>query len=205
MYTYRNKIPIQDSKNGGRMNVKNQPAGGVPARIEAALMSVSALAMMAIMLIVVTDVTGRYLFAAPLTWSYDMIGLYLMVAVFFLALPDTLSHHGHIAVDVFQPLMPAWLRHLSLGLAYLVSALIMALIGWGGWYRFSSAWANDDRIASTLALPTWVPYAMVALGSATMVVRCLLRAWGHGSALVTGQAAEGLEPPPHSNETEGHA
>lgn len=179
--------------------------GGWLARIEIALMAVSALAMFAIMMIVVCDVAGRYLFAAPLGWSYDLIGLYLMVAVFFLALPDTLSHHGHIAVDVFQPVMPAWSRHLSMGLGYAASAVIVAMIGWGGWYRFSSAWANDDRIAATVALPTWVPYAMVVIGSTIMVLRCLMRVIGHGQALITGQAPEGLEPPPHSTELEGGA
>lgn len=175
------------------------------SHVETALMSVSAAAMFAIMMIVVGDVAGRYLFAAPLGWSYDLIGLYLMVAVFFLALPDTLSHHGHIAVDVFQPVMPAWLRHLSLGLGYAASAVIMAMIGWGGWYRFSSAWANDDRIAATVALPTWVPYAMVVIGSAFMVLRCLLRVVGHGQALFTGNAPAGLEPPPPNTDPEGGA
>ncbi|GGE23179.1 TRAP-type C4-dicarboxylate transport system, small permease component [Gemmobacter megaterium] len=180
------------------------PASGWLGRLEAIFMSVSALAMMAIMLIVVADVFGRYALSSPLSWSYDMIGLYMMVAVFFLALPDTLTHHSHIAVDVFQPMLPARLKHLSLSLGYAAAACVVALIGWGGWLRFSSAWANDDRIASTVALPTWVPYAMVTIGSAVMTLRCLVRVWGHGTALITGTVTPGLEPaPPRADEDGG--
>lgn len=175
------------------------PAVGWLGRIEAALMAVSALAVFAMMMIVVVDVAGRYLLASPLSWSYDLIGLYLMVAAFFLALSDGLNHHSHIAVDVFQYLLPAPVRHLSLLLAYAVSTVIMALIGWGGWLRFASAWANDDRIASTVALPTWVAYAMVTTGSAVMVLRCLARVWGHGVSLATGRRIPGLEPVPHGS------
>ncbi|WP_051294374.1 TRAP transporter small permease [Gemmobacter nectariphilus] len=186
------------------MQTQELPAGGgVLARIETAMMSISATAMMAIMLIVVIDVCGRYLFASPLSWSYDMIGLYLMVAVFFLALPDTLTHHSHIAVDVFQPLLPARVRHLALALGYAAAVVVVALIGVGGWQRFVSAWVNDDRIAATVALPTWVPYAMVVIGSATMTLRCGVRVIGHVSAMMTGTAPAGLEPAAHHTDEEG--
>lgn len=169
------------------------------------MMLVSALAMMAIMLIVVLDVGGRYLLSMPLSWSYDLIGLYLMVAVFFLALPDALTHHSHIAVDVFQPLLPERLRHLSLAAGYAASVVVMALIGWGAWLRFASAWTRDDRIAAAVALPTWVPYAMVVIGAAAMTLRCAARVLGHGQALLTGKAPAGLEPLGHQSDDDGAA
>ena len=67
------------------------------------------------MLIVVVDVAMRYALSMPLGWSYDVIGLYLMVAVFFLMLPDTLHNHGHVAIDLFQGTLPRRLRRSGHG------------------------------------------------------------------------------------------
>lgn len=51
--------------------------------LEVGLVTVSAVAMAAIMLVVSLDATLRYVMSSPLSWSYELIGLYLMVAVFF--------------------------------------------------------------------------------------------------------------------------
>ena len=47
------------------------------AQVEIILAGLSGVAMAAIMVIVTIDVVLRYAFAAPLSWSYEMIGLYL--------------------------------------------------------------------------------------------------------------------------------
>lgn len=164
--------------------------------VELALRSISVIAMMAIMLVVVADVVGRYVLASPLTWSYDFIGLYLMVGIFFPALADALTRHSHIAVDIFQPLLPTRLRHLSLLIGYAAGGLVMVLVGWGGWQRLYTAWIYDERIAAVVAFPTWVPYLLVTAGSAVMVLRCGLRVWGHGRGLLGLPVPLGLEPLP---------
>src|SRR3546814_5827562 len=56
------------------------------------------------MLVIVVDVVMRYFFSAPLSWSYDLIGMYLVTLVFFLALADTFRRGGHIKVDLFENL-----------------------------------------------------------------------------------------------------
>lgn len=45
------------------------------------------LLMLAIMFVVVADVALRYLFNAPLSWSYELISVYLMVGLFFSRCP----------------------------------------------------------------------------------------------------------------------
>lgn len=69
------------------------------AKVETLLVGFSAASLVVIMLVVVADVTMRYVVRSPLGWSYDLIGTYLMVCVFFFALSDTLHHHGHIAMN----------------------------------------------------------------------------------------------------------
>jgi TRAP-type C4-dicarboxylate transport system permease small subunit len=159
-------------------------------------MAVSAVAIAAIMLVVTLDATLRYVMSSPLTWSYELIGLYLMVAVFFLALPDTLNHHGHIAVDIFQRLIPLRIRHLLLGLGYGLSTWIMILITWGAGQRLKTAFLQDERIAAVVPWPTWIAYLLVAVGSAAMVLRCLVRVYGHLASAAIGREMVDMPPPP---------
>jgi TRAP-type C4-dicarboxylate transport system permease small subunit len=166
------------------------------AVVERLLVVLSSVAMGAIMLIVVADVLMRYIFGTPLSWSYNLIGLYLMVAVFFFALSDTLQNHGHIAIDIFQHRIPHRARHLSLSVGYLLSTVIMALIGWQAWLRFKSAYVNDDRIAAVIPWPTWIAYLIVLLGCFVMTLRCVYRTVGHAASGVTGRDMVETPPPP---------
>ncbi|MEX4006706.1 TRAP transporter small permease [Neoaquamicrobium sediminum] len=182
------------------------PANGASAllaRIESVLALLSGLSLGAIMLIVVADVAMRYVFAAPLSWSYNLIGLYLMVAVFFFALSDTLHNHGHIAIDIFQHQIPHRPRHLALAVGYLLSSGLMALIGWQAWLRLKSAYLNDDRIAAVIPWPTWVAYFIVAAGCLVMTLRCVYRTFGHAASGLTGRDLVETPPPPETEPQAG--
>lgn len=176
--------------------------GRVLVWMDLSLMSVAAIAMAAIMLVVTLDATLRYTMSAPLIWSYDLIGLYLMVAVFFLALPDTLNHHGHIAVDLFQSLIPFRLRHFFLGIGYALSTWVMVLIAWGAYGRFYTAFMRDERIAAQIPWPTWIAYALVTIGSAALVIRCVVLVYGHFASAFTGRLLVDMPPPPQEGTEE---
>lgn len=167
---------------------------GLLSRIEGLMLAVAGLCLALMMLTVVGDVIGRYVFNAPFGWSYDFIGLFLMVAVFFLSLSAALADHHHIAVDLVRNRLPLRLRNLCLGLGYAASGAVLALIGWLGAGRFQKAWVNGEHLASSVGFPTWVPYALVAFGSAVMVLRCLERTVSHARAALTGVEPEGLLP-----------
>lgn len=172
------------------------------AWMDLALMIVAAAAMAAVMIVVTLDATLRYTLSAPLFWSYDLIGLYLMVAIFFLALPDTLNHHGHIAVDLFQTLIPFRLLHFFLGIGYGLSTWVMVLIAWGAAGRLHTAWIRDERIAALVPWPTWIAYSIVALGSVALVIRCCVRVYGHFASAATGRLLVDMPPPPEEGVAE---
>ncbi|MBV1926258.1 MAG: TRAP transporter small permease [Rhodobacteraceae bacterium] len=164
--------------------------------LETGLAIVSGAALAAIMLIVVVDVFMRYLFSSPLSWSYDLIGLYLVVAVFFFSLSDTMQNHGHISIDLFQHMIPHRLRHALLSVGYLFSTLIVAMIGWQAWLRFMIAYGADDRIAAVVPWPTWIAYSIVTLGSLVLALRCAYRMVGHAASAATGKDLVEMPPPP---------
>ncbi len=169
---------------------------GCLARVETGLIALSVLAMAAIMLIVVLDVVMRYAFDAPLVWSYDLIGLYLVGIVVFFALSDTLHHHGHIALDIFLPLTPMRVRHGGQVLGYAASAALMGAIAWLEWGEAVDTFRSDNRIAALIPLPTWVAHAVLALGMTVLTLRCVYRVLGHGASAATGRDLVELPPPP---------
>lgn len=168
--------------------------------LETALITLSCVALAMIMVIVTIDVAMRYLFNAPLGWSYGLIGLYLVVAVFFLALPDTMRAHEHIALDVARPYLPRFVRHFGLFVGYGLSTLFIGFIGWLGLEQAIAAWIGNARIAATVPWPTWLSYALVAAGSAALALRMVWRALGHAASIATGR--ELADEPPVSNITE---
>ncbi|MBV1897284.1 MAG: TRAP transporter small permease [Rhodobacteraceae bacterium] len=168
------------------------------ALLETGLAIISGAALAAIMMIVVVDVIMRYVLSAPLSWSYDLIGLYLVVAVFFFSLSDTMHHHGHISIDLFQHMIPHRLRHALLSVGYLFSTVIVAMIGWQAWLRFMIAYSADDRIAAVVPWPTWIAYSIVTLGSLVLALRCAYRMVGHAASAATGKEMVEMPPPPDS-------
>ncbi|MEI4484890.1 TRAP transporter small permease [Frigidibacter sp. MR17.14] len=172
-------------------------------RFEHACVALAGLSIAVIMLVVVADVTMRYLIHRPLSWSYDLIGSYLMVAVFFLAISDTLQSHGHIAIDIFAPAFNRRIEHLGLGIGYGASAVLIAVIAWQGWHRLVQAQASGDLISATVPWPTWPTYALLALGSAAMALRCALRTLGHLGSAVAGRDLVGLPPRAETGEHAG--
>lgn len=166
------------------------------APAETALVFLSGVALAVIMVVVVADVTMRYVLRSPLGWSYDLIGTYLMVCAFFFALSDTLNHHGHIAVDIFSPRLPRRFVHTALTIGYGAAALLLAMITWQAWHRTSAAWNANNLISATVPWPTWPSYFMVVVGSALITLRCLLRAVTHAASVVTGRELADLPAPP---------
>lgn len=155
--------------------------------LEDALMVVAQAAMAAIMLVVVLDVTMRYGFNRPLVWSYGLISLYLMVALFFFGLSHTLRFDGHVAIDVFVGLIPKPLRHLIDGLGYGAAGLLFAAGAWLAGSETVTGYLNDELMAGAVAWPTWVAQLIVALGLGVFALRCLQRAVCHLAAFVTGR------------------
>lgn len=157
-------------------------------------------ALAAIMLIVAADVLLRYAFNAPLSWAFDLISLYLMAALFFLALSDTLRHHGHVAVDIFQYRLSDRTRHLCQAVALAAAAGAFAVILLLGAGKAWDAWTAGDVLEGAVAWPTWIAAALVPLGVGLLLARLLLSAVAHALSALTGRRWIDLPPLSGSDE-----
>lgn len=141
------------------------------ARVESAWMTVASIALVAIMAIVSIDVVLRYLFNAPLGWAYDVISLYLMVALFFLSLAPTQADGHHVRVDILFRRAPARLRHVLELTGYLLAAVVMAIIFHQSAIKAWKSFEAGDVVGLAIGWPTWLSQVLVPLGVALLLAR----------------------------------
>jgi TRAP-type C4-dicarboxylate transport system permease small subunit len=166
----------------------------VLASVERAVTLVAVVCLFAIMLIVVTDVFMRYVVNRPFSFTYDLVGLYLMAGLFYLALSDTFAIHAHVSVDILVHRFSVPVRRLCEIVTCLCGLAVFSLITWLGLNRAIEDFVNGDVLAGAIPWPSWVSAGLVPLGSAVLTLRLLLHLVAHGVSLASGRNLIALPP-----------
>jgi TRAP-type C4-dicarboxylate transport system permease small subunit len=167
--------------------------------LERALTVIAAVSLFAIMALVVADVFMRYVLNSPLSFTYDLIGLYLMAGVFFLTLSDTLRVHAHVGVDVLMSRASPAGRRLSEIVTALTGLFVFILISKVGLERAMENYEQHDVLAGAIPWPTWISAALVPFGCGVLVLRLALQLVGNVLSLASGRDLFPL--PPLTDET----
>ena len=140
-------------------------------RTELFLCGLSVLAIVSVMLIVSFDTMMRYVFHAPLPWSFELISFYLLIAGTHFAVSDTFREGDHIGVDLLPRATPDVIRR-GLELAWVAGAIIVfAIISYGAAESSYHAYAEDEFIPGYISWPVWLSYLPIAIGGAVMTLR----------------------------------
>ncbi len=167
---------------------------GPLAALETAAMAGAGALLVVMTLVATTDAALRYAVNAPLTWSYDLISLYLLTGVFYLGLSNTLRVDGHISVDILHNRMSARMRHASLVGGYALALFAFAIMTRAVAERAIEAYSNDEAIVGSLLWPTWIAGAMVTLGLGLTGLRLAHRTIGHLLSALAGHDVIALPP-----------
>lgn len=154
--------------------------------VERALMAVAMVMMLAVMFIVTADVFMRYIFNSPFAWAYDLISLYLMAGIFFLALSQAYADGAHVSVDVLQQSFSPRVKRLSECIVTSTAFVVFALMADFGLDRAIDAYVSADVVAGGIAWPTWPSIALMPLGAGLLCLRLALLFAGHLASLLTG-------------------
>lgn len=163
-------------------------------RVEIAAGVVAALALAAIMVIVALDVSMRYIFNRPFAWSYDFVSLYVMPALFFLALSRTYAVNGHVNVDLLHHFVGSRTRRIFEFLVTLCSTVLFAVVTYAGATRALSQYLGNEVMSGVYAWPAWVSAAFVPVGCGLIVVRLLFNLICHLTTLISGVEVLPLPP-----------
>jgi TRAP-type C4-dicarboxylate transport system permease small subunit len=129
---------------------------GVPGLVRLVPGLIVAFALAAMAVVTVVDVTGRYLFNAPLPGSYELVGLLLAVTV-FAGLPLASLQREHVVVDVLDLVLPPRLVAVQAGSTALCAAAALAALAWQLWVR-GERLALDNAATNLLGIPL-APFA----------------------------------------------
>lgn len=159
-------------------------------KIETVFAFLGGLAVFALMLLAVFNVTGRHFFNSPLPGYVDWIEQ-AMPLIAFLAVAYCQRSGGHIRMDI----LVGQLKGRALWLFEFVSTfamlLLMLLLIWGSYSHFLRSfdfaapyWSRDSSI--DISLPLWPAKLLAPVAFSILAARLMLQLWGYGRAIRTG-------------------
>jgi TRAP-type C4-dicarboxylate transport system permease small subunit len=162
--------------------------------LERALTVIAVIFLFVIMVLVVADVFMRYVLNRPFSFTYDLIGLYLLAGVFFFTLSDALREHAHVSVDILLSRFPPAGRRLSEIITALAGLFVFILICKVGFERALENYQQHDVLAGAIPWPTWISAALVPFGCGVLVLRLALQLIGNVLSFLTGRDLYPLPP-----------
>ena len=141
------------------------------------LSSVSAVTLFAMMVLVVLDVAGRYLFNAPISGSFEITEFMLALLV-FAALPIVTREDTHISVSAVENVLKGRALFVQRIFVLAFGAAGLALIAWRLWTGGDKL-AAGRQVTGYLELPR-APIAYVAsILTAVACATVLVMIWRH--------------------------
>jgi len=134
---------------------------------------ISSVLLVGMMLMVVCDVTGRYLFNRPVHGTME-ITEFIMVAVVFFTLAHTQAIGGHIKVELLLERMSRRVRLLLEVITYFFGMVIFALIGWQGVMSAIEAWEFWEVTDGLIPFPTLPAKLTIPIGSFVFCLRFII-------------------------------
>lgn len=150
-------------RNGSRLD---RALGGLVAAANA----VSAAFVLLLMVLVVADITGRYVFNSPVPMAYE-VGSFMLVFIVFLALASTQRAGAHIRVEFLTLRLPPRARACLDMLAYGLGLLVYVTILWRGFGWAWTSWQVGDYVAGLINIPRYPSQFVVPLGAAILCLQ----------------------------------
>ena len=150
-------------RNGSRLD---RTLGGLVAAANA----VSAAFVLLLMVLVVADITGRYVFNSPVPMAYE-VGSFMLVFIVFLALASTQRAGAHIRVEFLTLRLPPRARACLDMLAYGLGLLVYVTILWRGFGWAWTSWQVGDYVAGLINIPRYPSQFVVPLGAAILCLQ----------------------------------
>lgn len=146
--------------------------------LEKILLDIAGVSLLFMMAITVADVVFRYIFSSPLSWSHELITLYLMVMLFFGAVSETYSRgiHVRIVAFVYKSKKLNTLIKVSSNLAMFFFSLILTIQ-----LARSTFESIGEAYIGYISWPMWIQHGIAWLGIGVLTLRFLVDAILHGN------------------------
>ena len=130
---------------------------------------IGVIAIAVLMLLVTSDVLGRFLFNRPILGAAEM-SLYLMVIAVYCAVAYCALMKGHVAVDLLVSRLPRRGQAITDSVTGLGSLAFFSLIVWASVKALAFSFSRHE-VSWLLDIPTWPFRAVLVIG---VVMLCLV-------------------------------
>ncbi|MAS43198.1 TRAP-type C4-dicarboxylate transport system, small permease component [Albimonas donghaensis] len=133
--------------------------------------AVGLLCVTLMMLHVVADVVGRYVFNTPVEGTITIVSNYYMVFLAFSALAVAETRDAHISVEVVADLMPKGFQPWLSGLAYTTAVGAFSLLAVRTWMEAGNKFSTGAALQQGMVtIPIWPTYYALPIGCGLMAV-----------------------------------
>lgn len=157
-------------------------------------MAIAALGVLAMCLLVTGAVVVRYVFDWPVVWVPEIVG-YLMVALVFLALGETMLAGRHIKIDLVVGRLPGRVRDVVELLTLTLSVGVAGFFTWHGVNTMLRSLQYGRRDAfGALDLPLWIPQVAMPIGLSVLTLVVVLLTCRKLREVLYGSSPDGPGP-----------
>ncbi|MBS0501550.1 MAG: TRAP transporter small permease [Ottowia sp.] len=157
------------------------PLPGGFQRLTRLLNAIGTLWIVALMLLINSDVLGRELLGAPVRGVTELVSLSI-VGIVFLQLADTLASGRMTRADVLLDRLKRttpWLAAALQALYHLVGALLMGVILWAAWEPLVESIRIQEYVGALgdFTAPVWPVRLIMLVGMVATLLTFVLLAW----------------------------
>ena len=153
------------------------PLGAVAralAWLNAWIIRVGSVALLAASLILTYSVLSRYFFKAATDWQ-DEAAVFCIVGAVFTAAAYVQSYRGHIGIELLAHFLPPRANRIRAILVDFATFLFCAFFAWKSWTLWHEALVEKQTTTSAWAPPLWIPYGLMSLGMTLLALQVALQ------------------------------
>jgi TRAP-type C4-dicarboxylate transport system permease small subunit len=167
-----------EARGGGKEQAA--PRGLLPlleralAAVNAGILVVGMIALVAASGILTYSVFSRYLLKAATDWQ-DEMAVFCIVGAVFLSGAYVQSLRGHIGISAIASLLPPGAESVRRLVVDLMTLAFCTFFAWKSWTLWHEAWVDNYTTGSTWGAPLWIPYGLMSVGMTLLVAQVALQ------------------------------
>jgi len=142
--------------------------------INATIMFIGGLALVAASLVLTHSVVVRYVLKSATDWQ-DEMAVFLIIGATFMSAAAVQERRGHVAIEAFTSLAGPRLTAVRRFLVDVLSLVFSSYLSWKCAELLLEAVHDNQRTESSWAPPLWIPYGLMTTGLALLALQILLQ------------------------------
>lgn len=134
------------------------------------------IAVVVMMLVMVIEAVGRYLFSFSLLFADELLG-YLMALVCFVGLAYTLRTDGHISIELVTEHLPHRVQRILSVVVSVLNLLFVGFLTWAAWEYWINILGEGYGTPGVLSIPLWIPTVVLPVGLTLFVLGAIVETW----------------------------